>query len=202
MHVDRNDSTVAGMREEHDEMFGLLLAGYASQAVRTLAGLSVAELLEDGELTAQQIAAYASSDPDMTYRVLRAGVALGLLKYDKVAQTFAGTSRLGVLHKNSPFTLKHYPQAIGGPAFWHTSLRLPDSVRRGRNYVEEALGGDLWNFYDRNMTRRGCFARAMTDVSERRFLYRDPVQRPPRHESRSACLHRRDDVCRPGRSWT
>ncbi|MGY4651739.1 hypothetical protein ACVWWN_005535 [Mycobacterium sp. URHB0021] len=165
MHVNRNDSTEAGMREEHDEVFGLLLAGYASQVVRTLAGLSVAEHLDDGELTAQQIAAHASSDPDMTYRVLRAGVALGLLKYDKVAQTFAGTSRLGVLHKNSTFTLKHYAQAIGGPAFWHTSLRLPESVRRGRNYVEEALGGDLWNFYDRNDDEARMFRAAMTDVS-------------------------------------
>src|SRR3954467_15811266 len=82
VHVNRNDSTEAGMREERDEVFGLLLAGYASQVVRTLAGLSVAEHLDDGELTAQQIAAHASSDPDMTYRVLRAGVALGLLKYD------------------------------------------------------------------------------------------------------------------------
>ncbi len=165
MGVNRNGPTEAGTREQHDEVFGLILAGYATQVVRALAVLSVAEQLDDGALTAQQIAEHASSDPDMTYRVLRAGVALGLLEYDKSAQAFAGTSRLGVLHKDSPFTLKHYAQAMGGPAFWHTSMRLPDSVRRGRNYVEEALGGDLWNFYDRNDDEARMFRAAMTDVS-------------------------------------
>lgn len=59
-------------------------------------------------------------------------MALGLLEYDKSAQTFA---------------------------------RLPDSVRRGRNHVEEAPGGDLWNFYDRNDDEARMFRAAMTDVS-------------------------------------
>jgi ubiquinone/menaquinone biosynthesis C-methylase UbiE len=156
---------LAAAQDDHDEVFRLILAAHGTQVIRALASLSVAEHLDGGALTAQQIAEHASSDPDMTYRVLRAGVSLGLLEYDSTAETFAGTSRIKILHKDSPFTLKHYAQAAGGPAFWHTSLRLPDSIRRGRNYVDEALGGDLWEFYAQNEDEARMFRAAMTDVT-------------------------------------
>ncbi|QNI08751.1 hypothetical protein GAN17_22735 [Mycobacterium kubicae] len=166
MRIQSTDSTHDNTRDDHDEVFRLILAGYGAQVIRTLASLSVAEQLEiGGALTARQIAVQASSDPGMTFRVLRAGVALGFLTYDPVAEAFGPTSRLGILHKGSPFTLKHYAQAAGGPAFWHTSLRLPDAVRRGRNYVEEALGGGLWEFYAHNDDEARMFRAAMTDVS-------------------------------------
>src|SRR5262249_51804087 len=141
------DSTRSVAQQEHDHVLSMILGSYASQVVHTLASLSVAECLDDGALTAQQIAEYASSDPDMTYRVLRAAVGLGLLEYDKATETFAGTLRLGILHKESPFTLKHFAQALAGRGPWQSSLRMPDAVRRGRNYTEEELGGDLWKFY-------------------------------------------------------
>lgn len=155
----------AAAQDEHDDVFSLVLAGYAAQVVRTLASLSVAEHLEHGALTAAQIAQRASSDPDMTYRVLRAAVGLGMLKYDKASTTFTGTGRLGIVHKDSPFTLKHYAQALAGPAFWHTLLRLPDAVRRGRDYVQETLGGDLWDYFAEHDEEARTFRTAMTDVS-------------------------------------
>lgn len=149
----------------HDEVYRLIMAGWGSQVLRTLANLSVAEHLDDGPLTAQQIAQRAGSDPDMTYRVLRAGVALGLLEYDNASQDFTRTRWLEILHEDSPFTLKHYAQAAIGPAFWLPALRLADTVRRGSNYVQETLGGDLWNYFADHDDEARIFREAMSDIS-------------------------------------
>jgi O-methyltransferase domain len=159
------ESAASAVRAEHGEVFRILLASCGAQVVRTLASLSVAEHLERGPLTASQIAERACSDPEMTYRVLRAGVPLGLLEYDKASETFTATLRLGILHENSPYTLKHYAQFAAGPAMWHTALRLPDSVRRGHNCVEEELGADIWGYFAERNAEAWMFRTAMTDIS-------------------------------------
>jgi hypothetical protein len=158
-------SATSAAQQDHDEVYRLIMAGWGSQVVRTLASLSVAEHLDGGSLTAEQIAQRASSDAHMTYRVLRAGVTLGLLEYDNATRAFTGTSRLEILHPDSPFTLKHYAQASPGPAFWLPALRLPDTIRRGSNYVEEALGTSVWEFFASHDDEARMFRAAMTDIS-------------------------------------
>lgn len=155
----------SAVHEEHDEVLRLILAGFAAQVVSALANLSIAEQLDNGPLTAKQIAAHISADADMIYRLLRAGVALGLLNYDRATEAFAPTPRLAILHQDSAFTLKHFAQTVASPAFWHTSQRLADSVRRGRNYVEETLGADLWGYFAQHNDQAWMFRSAMTDIS-------------------------------------
>jgi ubiquinone/menaquinone biosynthesis C-methylase UbiE len=133
--------------------------------VRTLATLSVAEELQEGSLTADQLAERVSSEPDMTFRVLRAAVALGLLTYHDADRTFAGTPRLETLCGDSAFTLKNYALTAGGPSFWLPAQYLPQTVRRGENYVEEVLGGDVWEFFTRHDDDARIFRSAMTDLS-------------------------------------
>jgi hypothetical protein len=134
------ESTLAVSQDDHDKVYQLIMAGWGAQAVRTLAALSVAENLAAGPLSAGQIAERESSDLDMTYRVLRAGAALGLLEYDAATQMFSGTTALEVLQKDSPFCLKHYAQVANSDAFWLPGLRLPETVKRGENQVTEVLG--------------------------------------------------------------
>jgi hypothetical protein len=152
-------------RDDHDQVYRLVMAGWGAQVIRTLAALSVAEHLDEHSLTAHQIAERTSSDPDMTYRVLRAGVALGFLQYESATTTFTGTPRLKILHADSPFTLKHFAQTAPGPAFWPPLMRLTETVRRGSNYVEEMLGGDVWNFFAEHDDEARIFRSAMTDLS-------------------------------------
>jgi hypothetical protein len=150
---------------EHDHVFRLIMGAWASQAVRTIAALSVAEHLQSGRLTAGEIAERESCDPAMTYRVLRAGVALGLLVYEPATETFSGTSLLSVLHEDSPVTLKHYAQAAIGPAFRKTALLLPETVREGRNQAVAALGSDVFTHLSNNQAEARLFRTAMTEIS-------------------------------------
>jgi hypothetical protein len=151
---------------DQEQVFRLIMAAWGSQAVRAIADLSVAEYLGSGECTAGEIARRESSDPAMTYRVLRAGVALGLLTYDPATQEFAGTPLLAVLHRESPVSLKHYARAAIGPAFWKTALLLPETVRRGRNHTAEALGSNVFSWFAANPDEAQLFSAAMTDLSQ------------------------------------
>src|SRR4051812_44143142 len=105
-------------QDHFSQVYHLIMAAWGSQAIRAIASLSVAEHLDNGPLSAYDIALRESSDPDMTYRLLRTGTALGLLSYDAAAGTFSPTPMLSVLHADSPTSLKHYAQAAIGPAFW------------------------------------------------------------------------------------
>jgi ubiquinone/menaquinone biosynthesis C-methylase UbiE len=152
-------------RHDHDRVFNLIMAGFAAQAVRTLASLSVAEHLSSGPLSAARIAELTSSDPHMTYRVLRAGAALGLLKYEPDEAVFSGTSALQVLHKDSPMCLKHYALAALSQTYWLPALYMPDSITRGHNYAIELLGCSPFEYLGRDKEAARIFSRAMTDLS-------------------------------------
>jgi hypothetical protein len=158
-------SPADGAQAAHDQVFQLIMAAWGSQAVRALATLSVAEHLDAGPLTAGQVAQRESSDPAMTYRLLRAGVALGLLTYDPANGTFAGTGLLPALHKDSPATLKHYAQAAIGPAFWQPALLLPEAVRQGAGQAAAALGSDVFTYFGGHPEEASLFGAAMTDLS-------------------------------------
>jgi hypothetical protein len=150
---------------DHSRLFEMIMGSIQTQAVRTLASMSVAEHLADGPLGADEIAKRASTDPRMTYRLLRAGVAFGLLTYDEDTSTFAGTPMLGLLHQDAPVTLKHY--AIGAPSrgFWLPALHFPETVASGANHVEEALGSGLFEYFGTHPDEAATFATAMTELS-------------------------------------
>ena len=158
-------SETHNIRKDHGRVLELIMAGWGSQVVRTLATLSVAEHLESEELNALQIADRESSDPAMTHRVLRAGVVLGLLKYDSDKLVFVGTPMLRVLHGESPFSLKYYAQAAIGPAFWLPALLMPEAVAKGENRAREALGTDLFSYFAHNQDESRKFAAAMSNIS-------------------------------------
>jgi O-methyltransferase domain len=155
----------AATRDDHDKVFQMIMASLGSQAIRTLALLSVAEHLHGTALTARQIAARESSDPESTYRLLRAGAALGFLEYRADTEQFTGTSLLDVLRKDAPLSLKFYAQAAPGPAFWLPNLLMPEAVRRGRTCVVDALGGTVFEYFAEHEDEARMFSAAMTDFS-------------------------------------
>ncbi len=154
-------------RDDYDKVFEIIMISLSSQVVRTLALLSVAEHLHgSAALTADQIAARESSDPAMTYRLLRAGAALGFLAYQADTNQFVGTSLLDVLHEDSPFSLKFYAQAAPGPAFWLPNLLMPETVREGKTHVIDALGSNVFEYFAAHEDQARMFSAAMTNFSK------------------------------------
>jgi hypothetical protein len=143
----------------------MIMAGWGSQAVRALAELSVAEHLASQDLTAREVAQRAGTDPSATYRLLRVGVALGMLEYDDRSERFHGTPLLGLLHGDSPVSLKYYAMACVSRALWHSALYLPEAVRTGRNQAEQALASDVFAYFSQHPAEGRMFGTAMTQLS-------------------------------------
>ncbi|GBG38742.1 methyltransferase [Mycobacterium montefiorense] len=156
---------ISNSQADFDTVYQQILAGWGAQTVRTLACLSVAEALASGPLSAEEIAERASSDPDMTYRLLRAGAALGFLRYDETDKEFSGTPMLQVLHEDSQYCLKHYAMAGLSAAFWLPALQLPDTVIRGENFVSDVLGCSTFEYLSTHDEEAQMFGAAMTDLS-------------------------------------
>jgi len=159
------EQTNVATRAEHEAVYRLIMAGWGSQVVRTVASFSVAEHLEAGPLSARQIAGLLSSDPDMTFRLLRAAAAMGFLTYDPATSQFAGTAMLDVLRGDCAFSLKHYAQAGTSEVFWLPSLRLTDTVLHGRNHAEEVLGCTPFEYFADREPEARMFSFAMTELS-------------------------------------
>jgi O-methyltransferase domain/Dimerisation domain len=147
------------------KVFNQIMAGFGSQVVRAMALLSVAEHLADGPMTAEDIAARESTDPAASYRVLRAGVAMGLLERDRSTGTFRSTPTLEVLHQDHQNSLKHYALAAAGPVFWLPALRLPEALRDGLPQSVAALGADTWTYLGEHPELAHEFGVAMSGLS-------------------------------------
>lgn len=150
---------------DHDRVFGLIMAGWGTQVLRTFAEFSIAEHLDRGPLTSTEIASRAATDQPMTHRLLRAGVALGLLEYEPESELFSGTSLLKILHRDAANSLKYYALIAGRPYFWLPAMRLPEAVTRGENQVTEALGTDLFGYFATHEDDARVFSAAMSNAS-------------------------------------
>jgi hypothetical protein len=155
----------AAGRAVHDSVYRLIMAGWGSQVVRTLASFAIAEHLAAAPLTSAEIAERLSSDPAMTYRLLRAATALGFLAYEPSTMMFSGTPMLEILHGDSALSLKHYAQTVGSDVFWLPSLRLPETVLRGANYAKEVLGCAPFEYFAKNDCDAKIFSLSMTELS-------------------------------------
>lgn len=139
MHPDETDA--------HARLLDVICGHWRSQILRSLARLSVADHLAGGPLTAAEVAAREGSVADRTFRLMRAGVAIGLLKSDG-DEHFESTPLLDTMRKDSPRSL--HPVVMGLTSPWHTlSWRLlPDAVQAGIEPTTTALGTDLFTYLE------------------------------------------------------
>src|SRR6201986_1545935 len=95
------------LHSDTDAHAGLLdsLFGYwRSQILRSLATVSVADHLADGPLTAAEVAARTGRVADRAFRLMRAGVANGVLKSDS-NEHFETTPLVDTMRTDSPRSL-------------------------------------------------------------------------------------------------
>lgn len=139
MHRDETD--------DHTAVFDMICGHWHSQIIRSLARLSVADHLAAGPLSAAEVAVREGSLPDRTFRLMRAGVAIGLLNSREDRQ-FESTPVLDTMRKDSPRSL--HPVVMGLTSPWHTRsfAYLPDAVHSGIQPTDVALGEDLFTYLE------------------------------------------------------
>ncbi|ONI76495.1 methyltransferase [Kribbella sp. ALI-6-A] len=143
-----------------------LASGFmATHVVYAAAKLGIADVLADGSLSADEIAAEVGSDPDATHRLLRAGAMFGI--FTERSDGHYGLSALGRrLRSGTPGSMLPVVLMLGDPQYQGPWGRLTHSIETGRPAVEVAPGKQLWDYLDEFPAFAATFNDAMTCLTD------------------------------------
>jgi hypothetical protein len=148
----------------HDQMFEMIVGLWVSQTIRAFVDLSLADHLADCPLTAAEVAAREGSAPDATFRLMRAGVILGLLTGD-AEQRFHSTALLDTLRTGAPRSLRGLALGLTNEAQWSIWGKFVESVRKGRTQSDAALGMHFFEYLEQHPEQAQEFTGAMEAIT-------------------------------------
>jgi hypothetical protein len=158
-------ATIAAGSAEHERMLSMITGFWVSQTVAAVADLSIAEHLEGGPLSAEEIASRENSDPGHTFRLMRACASLGLLAYQPGDGKFVGTALLGTLRGGSVNSLREMALVQTSPGHWLPWGKFSAAVREGRAQTHATHGVDIFSYFSQNPDEAALFSSAMTNLS-------------------------------------
>jgi hypothetical protein len=142
-----------------------LINGYqVSQAIHVAATLGVADLLQNGERSCDDLAAACGADPPTLYRLLRALAAVGVFHED-TARYFSLTPMGALLRSDHPGSVAPWAVQIGRPDYWQAWAQLLHGVQTGANPFESVHGQDVWSYRAARPQESAIFDAAMTALS-------------------------------------
>jgi hypothetical protein len=139
-------------------------AFWQSRGLYVAARLDIATVLGDEHLTADEIAAHVSADPDATYRLLRMLAALGV--FEEVSpRVFSNNGLSAYLREDHPksvraMILMHNSEEMSRP--WYEQLEK--GVQSGDVPFQLAHGQELFGYMDSHPEFDRLFSRAMDSV--------------------------------------
>jgi O-methyltransferase/methyltransferase family protein len=156
------------------EELGPLVNGFqVSQAIHVAAVLGIADLLEDGPRTSDDLAAATDTHPRTLYRLLRALAAVGVLREDD-GRTFSLTPLGDPLRSDAPDSIRGWAAFVGRAPNREAWTHLIDSVRTGENAFRIAHGGmGVWEYRAGRPEESAAFDGAMvsrTRIANRSLL--------------------------------
>jgi O-methyltransferase domain/Dimerisation domain len=144
-----------------------LVNGYqVTQAIHVAARLGVADLLRDGPLRSDDLAAATQSHARSLHRVLRALASVGVLHEDEDGR-FALTAVGECLRSDAAEPVGGWAAYVGVPAHFQSWGALLHAVRTGENAFRSVNGTDVWEYRSRHPEDGALFDRAMTDITHR-----------------------------------
>ena len=145
-------------------MADMVFAYWLSQMVRAFADLSLADHLADWPLTAGEVAAREGSAPETTFRLMRAGVSVGLLTID-AEKRFHTTSLLATLRKDAPGSLRGLALGLTNRSHWAPWGDFVESVRTGHSQADRVLGTEIFEYLRRHPALGQEFVAAMEAIT-------------------------------------
>jgi len=134
----------------------------AMLSVVTRAG--IAELLDSGAQSAEQLAQNTRLDADAVLRVLRALVSVGI--FERLPDgRFANNRLSSALKGGQRERMREWVTYFGSQSNIAAWNDLERTLRTGHNAFERAFGMDVWQWFDKHPDERETFAHAMMGVT-------------------------------------
>ena len=140
------------------------LSFWISRAICVVARLGIADLLKEGPLDTETLAAAAGVDAPSLYRVLRTLASVGIFAEGKDGR-FGLTPQAGPLRRDASDSIRDYILLVGEEWYSGPSEHLLHSVQTGRPAFERVHGADFFTFLARDPTAAAVFDAAMTSRS-------------------------------------
>jgi hypothetical protein len=145
-------------------LLDLIQGSVITQAIHVAARLGIADILSKGPLTAAEVAKQAESDPEATYRLLRA-----LSGFEVFAEREDGRFELSpmadALRTDVPNSMHGMAVLMGHPLFWEDWGYLYDSVQTGEAHMPVLRGMPAYEFLMSNPEYMGTFFQGMANLS-------------------------------------
>jgi O-methyltransferase domain/Dimerisation domain len=134
-----------------------------ANTVYAVAKLGVADTLAAGPRTAADVADELGTNPDATFRLLRAAAGYGLLRQDGDRFALAALGR--PLLSDAPDSMRAVVLMIGDPRYQSVWSRLPECVTTGEAQAEAVHGVSMWGLLERDPDYAATFNEAMSRLT-------------------------------------
>lgn len=146
-----------------DTLLRMTNAFQVSQAIYVAATLGIADLLEDGLRSVDELAKATGTHAPTLYRVLRALASVGV--FAEVDGRFGSTPLAEYLRTDTPGSLRDFVRLIGQESFWRSWGHLIHSARTGESAFHKVYGTDPWEYWAAHPEEAAVFKAAMTSLS-------------------------------------
>jgi hypothetical protein len=146
-------------------IIGLALGYLQSGALNCAAKLRIADHLEAGPKTADELAKELKVHAQSLHRVLRMLASFGIFKEDENGK-FHQTPESELLRTSLPHTLHHAALMATQDIFWKPVGVLADVVRTGENGMVPYFGAPFFDYLEYNKEAGQIFHRGMSSFSD------------------------------------
>ena len=153
-----------GEPSPRDALLRMINAFQASQAIHAAATLGIADLLEGGPKSADELAEATGAHAPALYRLLRALASVGVFAEQNDCN-FGLTPLAEYLRTDAPGSLRAWAVQIGQTYFWRSWGHLLHGVRTGEPAFPELYGTSAWEYRAAHPEEAAVFNAAMTALS-------------------------------------
>jgi hypothetical protein len=136
-----------------------------TQIIGAAATLSLAEHLEPGPRTVEEIASIIGVDEEMTFRLMRALAVIGLVGSED-EHAFYSLPPLKTLHSAIRGSLRNLAMVFVTPAQYLPWGYFLQGIRTGLPQASTALGSDIFSYYARHPEEIAIFQKTMQATTE------------------------------------
>jgi len=151
-------------RRAHDAMLERIAAYWQSQLVFVAAKLGIADVLVEGPLTADEIAARVGAHAPYLKRVLRALASLGIFKVDPHGR-FHLNRLAQTLRSDHPESLRDFALMLVDDYNWSAWGALEHAVRTGSSAFEHVHGAAAFPWMQEHPEKEKMFSASMASIS-------------------------------------
>lgn len=149
-----------------DPLLQMIFGSVVTQMIAVAARLGLADLLAEGPMSVDELAAATHTHTPSLYRLMRALASVGIFE-ETESRRFTLTPLAARLQSDAPFSLKGFAILLGSEFYYRSWANLLHSVQTGESALELTYGMNLFEYLHQHPGDAAIFNEAMTSVSGR-----------------------------------